>query len=90
MSARRGSRVPGDSQQRLLVTFERECHVHLNFIITETTTEAERNSLEDVLFSEQENFLEPDIYEDKFLVVLRLSPRPEQLVKGYEFKMLNK
>ena len=61
-----------------------------NFIITETTTEAERNSLEDVLFSDQDNFLEPDIYEDKFLVVLRLSPRPEQLVKGYEFKMLNK
>ena len=46
--------------------------------------------MEDVLFSDQENFLEPDIYEDKFLVVLRLSPRPEQLVKGYEFKMLNK
>ena len=50
----------------------------------------ERNSLEDVLFSDQENFLEPDIYEGKFLVVLRLSPRPEQLVKGYEFAMLNK
>ena len=64
--------------------------VSANFIITETTTEAVRNSLEDVLFSDQDNFLEPEIYEDKFLVVLRLSPRPEQLVKGYEFKMLNK
>ena len=67
-----------------------ESPLFINFTITETTTEMERNSLEDVLFSDQENFLEPDIYEDKFLVVLRLSPRPEQLVKGYEFNMLNK
>ena len=67
-----------------------ESPLFINFTIAETTTEMERNSLEDILFTDQDNFLEPDIYEDKFLVVLRLSPRPEQLVKGYEFNMLNK
>lgn len=44
-----------------------------------------RNSLEDVLFNEVDG-----LDEDKFLVALRLSPVPEQLVKGYEFQMLNK
>ena len=83
--------MPGGRQQRLLVTLIlTESPLFINFTIAETTTEMERNSLEDILFSDQENFLEPDIYEDKFLVVLRLSPRPEQLVKGYEFNMLNK
>ena len=83
--------MPGGRQQRLPVTqIVTESPLFINFTIAETTTEMERNSLEDILFSDQDNFLEPDIYEDKFLVVLRLSPRPEQLVKGYEFNMLNK
>ena len=63
--------------------------------ITEATkpTEApeyeERISLEDVLFNDEENFLEsPE--KGNFFIALRLSPIPEQLVKGYEFKMLNK
>ena len=52
--------------------------------------EEERNSLEDVLFDEEDNFVEEEFDDDKFFVALRLSPRPEQLVKGYEFQMLNK
>ena len=59
-------------------------------IISESTTDNERNSLEDVLFDEEDNFVEDEIVDDKFMVALRLSPNPEQLVKGYEFKMLNK
>ena len=45
-------------------------------------------SLEDVLFNEAE-----DVYEagpEGFILVLRLSPEPFHLVKGFEFKMLNK
>ena len=53
--------------------------------VTTSLNEEERNSLEDILFNEVESF-----EEDKFLVALRLSPVPEQLVKGYEFQMLNK
>ena len=53
--------------------------------VTTSLGEEERNSLEDILFNEVESF-----EEDKFLVALRLSPVPEQLVKGYEFQMLNK
>ena len=51
----------------------------------------DRNSLEDVLFAE-DNFVDfqDGLDDDKFFVALRLSPRPEQLVKGYEFQMLNK
>ena len=44
--------------------------------------------LEDVLFNETE-----DVYEDGpegFILALRLSPEPFHLVKGFEFKMLNK
>ncbi len=39
------------------------------------------------LFLDQE---EVEDEEDRFLVFLRLSPVPEYLVKGYDFKMLNK
>ena len=53
--------------------------------VTTALGEEERNSLEDVLFNEVDS-----VDEDKFLVALRLSPIPEQLVKGYEFQMLNK
>ena len=51
----------------------------------------DRNSLEDVLFAE-DNFVDfqDGLDDHKFFVALRLSPRPEQLVKGYEFQMLNK
>jgi len=50
----------------------------------------ERNTLEDVLFEdEEENYVE-DISSKDFFIALRLSPEPEYLVKGYEFKMLNK
>lgn len=34
--------------------------------------------------------MEDELTDEKFLVALRLSPVPENLVKGYEFKMLNK
>ena len=54
---------------------------------TTVLRDEERNSLEDVLFNEVES---PSLEEQKFLVALRLSPVPEQLVKGYEFQMLNK
>ena len=43
-----------------------------------------------MLFAEEDNFIEPEVDDDKFFVALRLSPRPEHLVKGYEFQMLNK
>ena len=60
--------------------------------ILESTTDNERNSLEDILFADEDNFVEPEeeALDEKFMVALRLSPRPEHLVKGYEFKMLNK
>ena len=61
------------------------------FSFSDTSTSAgERNSLEDVLFNDEDNLLESDFDDDKFFVALRLSPKPEQLVKGYEFQMLNK
>jgi len=56
---------------------------------TEVPDYEERNSLEDVLFGDEENFIESD-EKRNFFIALRLSPFPEQLVKGYEFKMLNK
>merc|ERR1712106_1117025 len=56
---------------------------------TEAPEYEERNSLEDVLFSDEDNFLESP-GQKNFFIALRLSPIPEQLVKGYEFKMLNK
>ena len=49
-----------------------------------------RNTLEDVLFEkDEENYVE-DVPTTDFFIALRLSPKPEYLVKGYEFKMLNK
>ena len=45
MSAKRGSRVPGGRQQRLLVTFERECHVHFNFIQSQRPPLRQRETL---------------------------------------------
>lgn len=56
---------------------------------TEVPDYEERNSLEDVLFGDEENFIESD-EKRNFFIALRLSPFPEHLVKGYEFKMLNK
>lgn len=67
---------------------------------TSETTEADtevpdflddgRNTLEDVLFEgDEENYVE-DPSNKGFFIALRLSPEPEYLVKGYEFKMLNK
>ena len=45
--------------------------------------------MEDVLFNEAEaDYL--DLEEAAFTLVLRLSPEPFHLVKGFEFKMLNK
>ena len=41
-------------------------------------------SLVDSLLDEEEND------EETFLILLRLSPIPKYLVKGYDFKMLNK
>ena len=61
-----------------------------NFIFADLESEQEKNTLEDVLFSEEDNLIEPELEDDKFFVALRLSPRPEHLVKGYEFQMLNK
>ena len=56
----------------------------------ETSTDDDRNTLEDVLFNDEDNLVEDELMDEKFLVALRLSPVPENLVKGYEFKMLNK
>ena len=50
----------------------------------------ERNTLEDVLFSEDEENYVDDVASKDFFIALRLAPRPENLVKGYEFKMLNR
>ena len=50
----------------------------------------ERNTLEDVLFGEEEDNYVEDVDSKSFFIALRLSPKPEHLVKGYEFKMLNK
>ena len=50
----------------------------------------ERNTLEDVLFGEEEDNFVEDVASKSFFIALRLSPKPEHLVKGYEFKMLNK
>jgi hypothetical protein len=48
----------------------------------------ELNSLEDLYLEGEEEEVEPR--DEDFLVALRLSPEPLHLVKGYEFKMLNK
>jgi hypothetical protein len=48
----------------------------------------ELNSLEELFLEEDEELVKDE--EDDFLVALRLSPEPVHLVKGYEFKMLNK
>ena len=39
-----------------------------------------------------DSFLDEEEYQDEedFLIFLRLSPIPKYLVKGYDFKMLNK
>ena len=50
----------------------------------------ERNTLEDVLFGEDEENYVDDVASKDFFIALRLAPRPENLVKGYEFKMLNR
>lgn len=70
-------------------------HAYYLFV-AETETELprfldnDRNTLEDVLFEEdEENYVE-DASSKSFFIALRLAPRPENLVKGYEFKMLNK
>jgi hypothetical protein len=50
----------------------------------------QRNTLEDVLFEgDEENYVE-DLAAKDFFIALRIPPKPEYLVKGYEFKMLNK
>ncbi len=49
---------------------------------------SELQSLVDLFLDEQEE--EEEIDQNRFLVFLRLSPVPEFLVKGYDFKMLNK
>ena len=82
---KRTTETPGNIKSEFNFFF----FINLNLFL-DAISDIERNSLEDVLFNDQENVLESDIYEGKFIVVLRLSPRPEQLVKGYEFKMLNK
>ena len=48
---------------------------------------SELQTLVDLFLDEEEEEEEDD---DRFLVFLRLSPQPEYLVKGYDFKMLNK
>jgi len=58
-------------------------------VTTEVIDYEDRISLEDILFDEEENLVE-DSDSDEFFLALRLSPVPEYLVKGYEFKMLNK
>ena len=45
---------------------------------------ADLRSLVDLFLDEEEK------KDDDFLIFLRLSPVPEYLVKGYDFKMLNK
>ena len=50
----------------------------------------ERNTLEDILFGEDEENYVDDLASKDFFIALRLAPRPENLVKGYEFKMLNR
>ena len=45
---------------------------------------ADLRSLVDLFLDEEEK------KDDDFLIFLRLSPVPEFLVKGYDFKMLNK
>ena len=63
---------------------------------TEAATEVysflgeERNTLEDILFGEDEENYVDDLASKDFFIALRLAPRPENLVKGYEFKMLNR
>jgi hypothetical protein len=52
------------------------------------TVAEELNSLEDLYLAEEEELVES--HDEDFLVALRLSPEPVHLVKGYEFKMLNK
>jgi hypothetical protein len=56
--------------------------------VSATVAAEELNSLEDLYLADDEELLEP--HDEDFLVALRLSPEPVHLVKGYEFKMLNK
>ena len=57
--------------------------------MVETTTEGQLISMEDILFNEAEpEAVAEDT--DGFTLVLALSPEPFNLVKGFEFKMLNK
>ena len=57
----------------------------------EDESDVDESALEDLrtlvdLFLDEEE----EKKEDDFLIFLRLSPVPEYLVKGYDFKMLNK
>ena len=68
-------------------TLLKKCFKRSTLFFSETT-EDELLTLEDVLFNEADY---QDNQEDKgFTLALRLSPEPFNLVKGYEFKMLNK
>jgi hypothetical protein len=55
--------------------------------VSATVAAEELNSLEDLYLAEEEVV---EAHDEDFLVALRLSPEPVHLVKGYEFKMLNK
>ena len=64
-----------------------------NFVAEVSATVVEEmNSLEDLYLEEvvEEEEVEEGARDEHFLVALRLSPEPVHLVKGYEFKMLNK
>ena len=52
--------------------------------------EDERHTLEDVLFGDEEENYVDDVGSKDFFIALRLAPRPENLVKGSEFRMLNR
>ena len=69
---KRTTETPGNIKSEFNFFF----FINLNLFLDEIS-DIERNSLEDVLFNDQENVLESDIYEGKFIVVLRLSPRPD-------------
>jgi len=57
-----------------------------------TTTESPLDSdeLDELQTAVDAMLLEDEEEEPDFLLILRLSPVPEYLVKGYDFEMLNK